>query len=94
MSLRIVQPSGEATRGSMGTPRASCHGAEIPADLPMCVLVTVEVPLCGLPGVATLKIASIRESVSVDVTAGKRNVSIHVFCLANCQTWKSSDLLE
>jgi len=70
MSLRIVQPSGEATSGSTGSPWAFCNGAEIPTDLPMCILVTVEVPLCGLAGVAALKIASIRESVSVDVTTG------------------------
>ncbi len=94
MSLRIVQPSGETTSGSMDMPRTSCHGAEIPADLPMFVLVTFEVPLCSLARGAALKVASIRECVSVDVTAVKRNVSIHVFCLANSQDWKSIDLLE
>lgn len=85
MSLRIVQPSGEATSGSTGSPWAFCHGAEITADFPMCVLVTVKVPLRGLAGAAALKIASIKECVSVDVTAVKETSAFMSFRFANSQ---------
>jgi len=45
MSLRIVQPSGEAALDAVHVPWTSCHGAEIKANLPVRILVTVKVPL-------------------------------------------------
>lgn len=77
------------TSGSMGSPWAFCHGAEITTDIPMCVLVTVEVPLRGLAGAAALKIASIRESVSVDVTAVKETSAFMSFVLPILKTRKA-----
>jgi hypothetical protein len=42
----------------------------------MGVLVAIEVPLSSSSGPAALKVASIRQGVSLDVTAGRQKVSI------------------
>ena len=75
MSLRIVQSSGKPDLGPVDVPGAALNGTEIESNLSMGVLVTIEVPLSSFSGPAALKVASIRQGVSLDVTAGRQKVS-------------------
>jgi hypothetical protein len=76
MSLRIVQSSGKTDLGAVNVPWAALNGTEIESNFAMGVLVTIEVPLSSFSGPAALKVASIRQSVSLDVTAARKRVSI------------------
>lgn len=65
MSLRVVQTSREAVLDAVDVPWTRSHRTKVKADLPMCVLVSVQVPLLRF-SIAALS-ASIRPSMSLDV---------------------------
>lgn len=76
MSLRIVQSSRKSDLRPVDMPGAALNGTEIESNLSMGVLVTIEVPLSSFSGPAALKVTSIRQGVSLDVTAGRQRVSM------------------
>ena len=76
MSLRIVQSSGKTDLGAVNVPWAALNGTEIESNFAMGVLVTIEVPLSSFSGPAALKVASIRQGVSLDVAARWQRVSM------------------
>jgi hypothetical protein len=76
MSLCIVQSSGKSDLGPVDLPGAALDGTKIESNFAMGVLVTIEVPLSSFSGSAALKVASIRQGVSLDVTAGRQRVSM------------------
>jgi len=51
-------------------PGTASYRAEVLADLPVSVLVTVEIPLCCFAGPAAWKIASVWQGMSIDVATG------------------------
>jgi hypothetical protein len=59
MSLRIVQSSGKADFGPVDVPWAAESGTKVVANLSVCVLMTIEVPLCCFPDAAALEVAPI-----------------------------------
>jgi hypothetical protein len=89
MSLRIIQPPRKSASGAVGGPRAARNGAKVSADLPMYLLVAVEIPLCRLGSCAALVVASVWERMSIDVAAGEICISIRWK-----EVWSYSDLLE
>ena len=76
MSLRIVQSSGKSDLGPFDVPCTALDGTEIDSNISMGVLVTIEVPLSSFSGPAALKVASIRQGVSLDVAARWQRVSM------------------
>jgi hypothetical protein len=70
MSLCVVQSSGEAVLGAMSVPWTASYRAEISADLPVSVLMTVEISLCCFGGSTARKFASVWQDMSINVTAG------------------------
>jgi hypothetical protein len=78
MSFCVVQSSGESDLVSVNVPWAARNGTEVKADLPMCVFMTIEVPLCSFADPAALEIATIRQSVSLDMAATRKTSQCQV----------------
>jgi hypothetical protein len=69
MSLRVVQSSGKAELVPVDMPWAAWDGTKVQANLPMGIFVTIEVPLCSFADAAALKVAPVRQGVSLNVAA-------------------------
>lgn len=69
MSLRIVQSPREAALDGVDMPGTACHGTEVSSNLPVRVLMAVEVPLSCF---ADATVTGVWLGVSVDVLAGEK----------------------
>jgi hypothetical protein len=66
MSLCVVQPPRKSAFESIDSPGATINGAEVEPNLPVCILVPIEVPLSRF---SNPTVAFVWLGVSVDVAA-------------------------